>query len=111
MTIYKGMIPSPDQLGEYEKISPGFADRIIRISEKELDHRQELERQFALFSFSSIMVSFAIAGAAVAGVCYLCYLFMDRGYATQGASLGVGVIVAIALAFLIKPKPNPPQKV
>ncbi len=41
---FKGPIPSPDILAEYENIFPGFADRIISMAERQSSHRQEMEK-------------------------------------------------------------------
>ena len=41
-TRYSGPIPPPEQLGEYERILPGCADRIIRAFENQQTHRIQL---------------------------------------------------------------------
>jgi uncharacterized membrane protein len=38
---FSGPLPSPESLAEYEQISPGFADRIVKMAEKEQVHRHE----------------------------------------------------------------------
>jgi uncharacterized membrane protein len=40
-----GPIPPPQIMEAYERILPGSADRILRMAEKQSDHRQGLERQ------------------------------------------------------------------
>lgn len=37
--FYQGPIPPPEVLEKYEKISPGFADRIVKMAEIEQEHR------------------------------------------------------------------------
>lgn len=41
--IFSGPIPHPRILEQYEKILPGSADRIIKMSENQSNHRQRLE--------------------------------------------------------------------
>ena len=81
---HRGPLPSPKMLSEYEKISPGFAERIVKMAEREQIHRKEMELQaieehtkaikrsqlFAIsVSLISILgsVSLAFSGAEVAG--------------------------------------------
>jgi uncharacterized membrane protein len=40
---FKGPLPHPIILAEYEKISSGFAKRIIQLAEKEAKHRREYQ--------------------------------------------------------------------
>jgi len=41
---FKGPIPPPSLLREYEAILPGFTERTLRQTEKIVDHRIEMER-------------------------------------------------------------------
>ncbi len=41
--MYSGPIPPPEFMEKYEKIHPGFADRILKLTEIEGSHRRELE--------------------------------------------------------------------
>ncbi len=41
---YEGPIPPPAMLAEFEKISPGLADRIVKMAENQAEHRQEIEK-------------------------------------------------------------------
>lgn len=40
-TRYEGPLPPPADLAQYEQVSPGFADRIIQMAEKEQSFRHE----------------------------------------------------------------------
>lgn len=42
-SAFSGPIPPPEFLREYETIMPGLADRIVKMAEKQGDHRQGLE--------------------------------------------------------------------
>jgi uncharacterized membrane protein len=41
---YSGPLPPADQLLAYEKVLPGSADRLLRMAERQQEHRHELER-------------------------------------------------------------------
>lgn len=43
--MHAGPLPPPRQLGEYDDVLPGLADRIVQMAEKQSGHRQSLERQ------------------------------------------------------------------
>lgn len=69
---YSGPIPPPRALAEYEQIQPGAADRILKMAEKQQDHRMSLEKQAVLgqlqqskrgqlFGFIIVFVCVAVA--------------------------------------------------
>ena len=42
-SIHEGPIPAPESIAKYEAILPGSADRLFRMAEKQMEHRQQLE--------------------------------------------------------------------
>lgn len=42
---FSGPIPPPSILKQYEDMQPGAADRILKMAEKQADHRMELEKK------------------------------------------------------------------
>lgn len=42
-SMYSGPIPPPEILEGYEKVLPGTADRIMKMAEKQADHRRNME--------------------------------------------------------------------
>ncbi len=71
---FSGPIPSPDTMEKYERIQPGFADRIMRLSENEQSSRHKsnafLLRNDRLRVLGSILVSLALTVAA----CFCAYI-------------------------------------
>ncbi len=70
--MYSGPIPSPEALEHYEKIQPGAADRILKMAEKQQEHRMALEtkaiggqvdqsKRGQIFGFILVFVFVAIA--------------------------------------------------
>ena len=48
VALTTGPLPPPEQLAQYEQIIPGAADRILRMTENNSDHRIELFRARSL---------------------------------------------------------------
>ena len=75
VTTHQGPIPSPDVIAGYEKVLAGSADRIIRMAEKEQDHRHKLQlqnqSQLVRLTFIGQLFAFAIGISGVAGGIYL----------------------------------------
>lgn len=42
---FSGPLPHPSDLAKYEQITPGAAERIIKMAENQAAHRQELEKK------------------------------------------------------------------
>ena len=45
LEIYKGPLPSPEHLAAFEAVYPGTADRILKMAESQIAHRQYLEKK------------------------------------------------------------------
>lgn len=41
---FRGPVPAPDDLAEYERVLPGCADRLISLTERQSRHRQQIEK-------------------------------------------------------------------
>ena len=89
---FSGPLPPPEMLGEYEKVLPGAADRIICLAEKEQDIRGQDNRGMIqrdkLMIFGSVLVSLAI----VIGIVFCAYF--DKPY------LGIALVVGLFPSLL-----------
>lgn len=45
LEISQGPLPHPSILGHYDQVLPGSAERLLRLVEKEADHRRALEKR------------------------------------------------------------------
>ena len=92
---HSGPLPRPSDMAQYEAIKSGFAERIMRLAEKEQDHRHAVtdglvKRDYSLktvgqyFAMASVLVFLGFAG-------YLGYLGDTRSAAFV-ASVAVGVV-------------------
>lgn len=101
-SVFSGPLPSPEVLAEYEKAHPGLADKIVSMTEKQLDHRSVIERKAVDGETQKISTGqltaggvavFGLAMAAVVGV------FGDPAASAVIAAVAVG---APTTAFVIR---------
>jgi uncharacterized membrane protein len=99
--IFQGPLPPPNVLSEYDKISPGFAERIMKMAEEQGSHRRECEKA-ALHgdlknAFRGSWFAFILGVLAIVSGTVL-YLFGKDlpGFSTFIAGLGT-----IILAFIV----------
>ncbi|MFT8910090.1 DUF2335 domain-containing protein [Leuconostoc pseudomesenteroides] len=104
---YSGPLPPASELGRYESIEPGLANRIVEMAEKQAAHRQDMERQEHELqakalksdtrdSLFGLIFAFVIAfgGLSLAG--YMIYL----GHMTGGIFTIFVVIGSIVASFV-----------
>ncbi|MCY3877998.1 MAG: DUF2335 domain-containing protein [Rhodobacteraceae bacterium] len=72
---FKGPLPPPVLLEEYEKIDSGLADRIVKMAESEMSHRQQWEMKVLIAQKTDIQrgswlgFMIAVGSLSVAGLC------------------------------------------
>ncbi len=110
-TIFSGPIPHPEILSQYEKISPGFANRIIAMAEKEQDERIKLNNKIVEYQHIQeindqkiIRNGYYFSLIAILLIVSLCTYGFYMGFATQTATIASSVIVALAAIFIGKNK-------
>jgi len=97
---YQGIIPPAHEMERYEQIRPGFADRILKMSEDEGAHRRKMERRIVSLSGLTTTLSQLCALASVGGVLYVCYFAFSEGHPASAATIATGVLASVALAFM-----------
>lgn len=97
--MFSGPIPPPESLARYEQIQPGSADRILKMAEKQQEHRMCLEskvigsqveqsKRGQLFGFIIVFVCVAVA----------IFFALHLGMTTFAASfLSVTMVVIVGL--------------
>lgn len=97
---YSGPLPHPEILGGYEKVLPGSADRILKMAEKQLDHRisnenklVNAENQIRLFG---LITGFLIAIFGLGGAVYLGY----NGKTLESGIMSGGTLVGLVTVFV-----------
>jgi len=115
---FSGPLPHPALFGQYNEVLPGAAERIFRMTEKQLDHAIELENAEASanrrlldaeiaaatraqwFTFLLVLVFLGIAAYA---------LYKGQAIATIGAGLAALATIAYALRGKREPQGDNPS--
>lgn len=103
---HQGPIPAPDDLMKYEALCPGLADRIVKMAESQIAHRQSLEQisvtanaelaKLGIFSAVIISVAVIIAGAYI----------VSCGQSLEGLAAIVGALVSLVGVFIYGKESN-----
>lgn len=97
---FTGPIPPPEMLAKYEEACPGAADRIIKMAERQSEHRQEIEKAVVNANTSAQKIGpilgFIVAMTTVLGGIYL-VLKGKNGY---GLAAIITPLAALAGVFI-----------
>jgi uncharacterized membrane protein len=97
---WRGPLPPPAQLEEFERIVPGGAARIFQQFEDEAKHRRVMETTNARFVIRDTHIGQALAGLyAVTAFGVTTFAIVEGAYWVAGV-LGGGTIVGGIVAFL-----------
>lgn len=92
--------PPPDILGRYEEITPGSAERLIRLVEQEAEHRRALEVKQLHSEISETRIgqwmAFLIGLFTIAAGAYTAL----QGAEWPGALMGSGGVIGLAAVFI-----------
>lgn len=99
-TMWQGPLPSPEHLERFNRVVSGSAERLIRMAEKQQDHRMGLEkkvsssqtRQSALGQIFALVICLAILGVGAFAI--------SKGFPAAGATIVTGTIVGMAYVFI-----------
>jgi len=94
--ISSGPIPSPQILQQYNNIIPDAAERIIRMAEKQSDHRIDLESKVVS---SNIVKSYI--GMVLATIISVYGLYIAKEISINGNPWAAAIIAALDLGGLV----------
>jgi uncharacterized membrane protein len=105
--FYSGPVPDPDSLAKYENISPGFADRLLKMGEKEQQERIntqnkiiDTEKELNVRELNNYKRGQIFALLAVMLVVGLCVYAFFLGYSKEARDIAITVIAGIASVFI-----------
>ncbi len=104
---FAGPIPPPSLLADYERISPGLADRIVGMAENQSQHRRDIEQKIVAAEIhdrerqstearigqaSALIITLFALGVGAYTAC--------AGHEVAGGILGIGGISGIVATFI-----------
>ncbi|MCK6440683.1 MAG: DUF2335 domain-containing protein [Planctomycetes bacterium] len=111
-TAYAGPLPPPEMLEKFERIQPGFAERIFVMPEAQHKHRHEIERkalEAQIAEVTTLRVEsqrgqyFGFLIAITALICGAAVAIWAEGWsgALFGSILGLGGVGSIVSVFVL----------
>lgn len=99
--MHSGPLPDPQSLSSYDQLIPNGADRIMKMAEKQQDHRMKIERtaigRQTFQSFMGQIFGFLIGLAGIGSGTFLAY----NGFTTVGTVIAGGTVVSLVSVFVI----------
>ncbi len=98
--MFLGPIPDPNSLQKYENITPGLADRIMTMAEKQQEHRIEIENRVVGSKIKDARLG-VVLGFIISMTLILVSVFLiHSGNVGLGAAFIVGDIIALASTYI-----------
>lgn len=97
---HSGPLPDPLSFRAYAEVLPDAPERIMRMAEKEQEHRHELERKIAETDRIGYLRGQLISGGLAALTIWVTHDLIQTGHSIQGYILGGGALAAIILGIL-----------
>ena len=98
---FEGPIPPPSVLEQYDKISPGAAERIIRMAESEVEHRHHLTRRHLESEITEArlgqILAFLIGVFTIGCGTYAA----THGAELAGGFIGTGGVIGLVTTFIL----------
>ena len=114
--FHQGPLPPPRQLGQYDQVLPGAAERIMTMAENEQTHRHMNESRLIGGEIRLKFTGQIAAFAALILMILLVGFMVWSGNPIQAASLGAVMITGVVGLFLApkffqRPEPTPSKPV
>lgn len=106
VSAYKGPIPSPEMLKGFESVAPGAAERILRMAEKEQDHRIEMDNRLSSYYVKAMGRGQLIGCSLVLLLIGVATVLALIGYPTLAGTIFAVTIIGIAIIFVLNKEPK-----
>ena len=98
---YKGPVPHPDIVKGYNEVIPNGGERILAMSEKQSNHRIDLEK-FAITEQLKQSRNGQLLGFIIAVICLIfSFILSLTGHETVAALIGGSTIVGLVTTFVL----------
>lgn len=98
---FSGPVPPPELLARYESISPGMADRLVKMAESQMNHRIETEKCVVKGSLKQETLG-KIIGGVLAVVCVGATVVLGlNGHDSLAKLIGTTTVISIVSIYVI----------
>ena len=102
---YSGPLPAPEDFAEYEKILPGSTDRILKMAEKQVDHRISSDNKIIDNTYRQRGRG-QILGAILVVMFGVIRLILGlTGHDSLAKYIGVTTVIGLAVVFVLNKIP------
>ncbi|WP_156358365.1 DUF2335 domain-containing protein [Sphingobium sp. Leaf26] len=96
--VHSGPLPAPETYAQYEAVHAGAAERILKMAEKEQDHRHGSENKIIFHEYG---IRYVAQFGAIFALILLCSLVAYCAFVGEPITAAViGAVGAIVVAFL-----------
>jgi uncharacterized membrane protein len=106
VTSFRGPLPPPEALKQYDETIPGAAERILAMAEKQQEHRSKLEKMIVeerIHQSANGQIFGFILALVFGGISFGVALI---GYPILAGTLGCSTILGLAVIFVLGKKPS-----
>lgn len=105
-STFSGPLPAPEDFAGYEKVLPGATDRIMKMTEKQVEHRIESEKKIIDNKFKQSGRG-QIIGAILVCVCIMASVVLGlNGHDWIAGGIGVTTVIGVAVVFVLNKNPS-----
>jgi len=97
---WHGPLPPPQQLAEFDAITPGLADRIMRMAEEEGQHSRSVQKRALTGAITTQVIGQVFGLLLAAGCLYASYKLALADHDWVAGILGGTTLTTVVLAFL-----------
>ena len=101
--FYSGPIPTPEDLAKYNTIESSFAERILRMVEKDQENSDRIQNRRSTFGFLVTSAGLLFAAGTIAGLIYALIVSIQLGMEAVAASIVVSM-AGVAGVFVFRNK-------
>lgn len=98
--MYRGPLPSPRILAEFESLVPGAADRVISRWEKQSDHRIEIEKMIVSGNVEAQRRGLVVGAFLVVFVSVMSVVFYLNGATAASVATIITALAGLAGVFV-----------
>lgn len=106
LTAFKGPLPPPSILKEYQEIIPNSPERFLQLVEKEQTHTLSCEKSIVINQILQNWIGLIIGAGLVVFLCLMAYDLATKGYDLLAGIIFSTTLVAVAAIFVLRKLPS-----